>query len=81
MILFNFDNRKVKIKRYFKVFTVRCEAVFTEQIFVKTRRPTAGILTYGKGGQRRIGGKMPVKTDLDSALHCCKKGGNINCLI
>ena len=49
---------------------MRCAAVYTEQIFVKTRRPTAGILAYGKGAGRRIGGKMPVKTDLGLAFRC-----------
>ena len=50
-----------------KSLAVRCKAVFTEQIFVKTRRPNEGILAYGERGRHSIGGNMPVKTGLRPA--------------
>ena len=61
-----YASEKTKIHATF--LAVRCFAVFTERIFVESRRTPQRIRGYSQGVQRRIGGNPPVKTGLRSTL-------------
>ena len=60
-----------KIKCYLKKFSPRGAKQFLQSRFSSRLgdRPPA-YFVYGKGAWRRIGGKMPAKTDLGEAIHC-----------
>ena len=56
-----------------KILTHGCKAVFTQLVFVETRRAPQTILVYCQGAQRSIGGNESVKTARGSApLALCR---------